>query len=159
MREEVRLVPGDGQDGPVDVLNGPPESIELPIVESGEHATHQIVTDHLDVGQNLASALADPDEDHAAVVRAAEALDEATFLHPVDEAGGVRIGDVEQFGDPAHGQLAVAIQHRHQVEVTHRDALPDQPLAGDTTELANGRTKLADDGIDEGRPLTRRDSS
>lgn len=157
--EEVGLIPGHRNDGSVDILDGLPEPIELWIVEPGEHSAHQIVTNNLDVGQNLPSSVADPDEDHAAVVRVADALDEPALLHPVDQASGVRIGHVKQLRDAAHRQLAVAIQHRHQMKVAHRDALPDQPLAGDTAELANRRAKLPDDGIDEGRPFARRDSS
>ena len=157
--EQVGFLPGDRNDRRIDVLDGLPETLELSIVEPGEHSPHQVVTNDLDVGQNLPSALADPDEDHAAIVRVADTLDEPALLHPVDEAGGVRIGDVEQLRDAAHRQLPVAIQHRHQVEVAHRDALADQPFAGDTAKFANRRTELPDDGIDEGRPLPGRDSS
>ncbi len=157
--EEVGLVAGHRNDRGVDVLGSVAEPLELRVVEPGKDSAHQIVTDDLDVGQNLPSLVADPDEDHAPVIRMAEALHEAALLHPVDQAGGVRIGHVKQLRDAAHRQLPVAIQHRHEMKVAHRDALPDQPFAGNTAEFANQRPKLPHDGIHEGRPLVRQDSS
>jgi F420-dependent oxidoreductase-like protein len=153
------IVRCDGRDRGSDVPNGAGEAIELAVIEPAQHPTHEIVTQDLDVRENLPSLVADTDEHDTAVVRMTKPLHEAALLHPVDEARGVGIGHVEQLRDPAHRQVAVAIKHRHHVEVAHREAVPDEPFARDATKLAERRPKLAHDGVDRAGAVLARNSS
>jgi hypothetical protein len=151
VREERRFVRRDFGDDRADVVEREREAFQPRGVEPAEDPDDKIVAEDLDVAQDLAAAVADPNEDDAPVLGMANALDEAVLLHPVDEAGGVRIGDAEELGDPAHGQLAVAIEHRHEVEMTHRHAVSNEPLAAHAAQLAERGAKLGDDVGDERR--------
>ena len=156
MGEKVRLIRDDGRQCGVDVVDGQAQPVQLGRIEPPEDLAHQVVTHDLHVGQNLPSSLAHPNQHDSAIIRIAKSFDEPALLHSVDQAGGIRVRDIEQLGDATHRQLAMAIQHRHEVEMAHRDAVPDQPLAGHAAELAERGAKLAHDGIDEGRrPFAR----
>jgi F420-dependent oxidoreductase-like protein len=159
MREQGRVIHGDCGKRRLDVAHCPCQPIQLAVVELGEDTPHEIVSHDLHVGQNLPPPFADADEHDTSVLRVADAFDETAFLHAVDEAGRVRVGDVEELGDPAHRQLAMAVEHRHEMEVTHRDSVPDEALARDATQLAERRPKLRDDGVDDLQPVWSGDSS
>jgi F420-dependent oxidoreductase-like protein len=149
MREDARFVGCDFRNGRPDIVQRQSETLQPRRVEPAEDAHDEVITQDLDVGQDLAAPLADADEDHAAVLRMPDALDEAPLFHPVDEAGGIRIRHVEELGDPAHGKLAVAVEHRHEVKVGHGHAVADEPLAAHAAHLTQRRAKLRDDGLDE----------
>jgi hypothetical protein len=80
--------------------------------------------------------IADANEHDAPIVRMSYPLDEAALFHAVDETGRVRIRDVEELRDPAHRQIAVALEHRHHVEMAHRHPVPDEALTGDAAQFA-----------------------
>ncbi len=153
VRENAGLLCGDLGDDRPDIVQCESEPLEPRGVEPAEDANHEVVTQDLDVRQDLATAVADPDQDHAAILRMSDALDEAVLLHPIDEPSRIRVRHAEKLGDPAHRQLAVAIEHRHQVEMAHRDAVPDEPLAAHAAQLAQRRAKLGDDSVDERRAV------
>jgi hypothetical protein len=155
VREDPRFVGRDVGDDRRDIVQREGEALQLRGVEAAEDAHDEVVTQHLDVGQDLATAVADPDQDDPAVVRTPDTLDEAVLLHPIDQPGGVRIRHAQELGDTAHRKLAVAVQHRHHVEVSHRHAMPDEPLAAHAAQLAQRRAKLGDDAVDEGGAVSR----
>ena len=72
-------------------------------------------------------------------LRDADPLDEAPFLDPVDETRGGRERDIEHVGEPAHRQLAVALEQVHDVQLGHADAEADEAFAADALELAHRR--------------------
>ncbi len=87
----------------------------------------------------------DPDEDDPSVVRDADALDEASLFHPVDDPGRVAERNVEELGHPAHRQIAVMLEQPHDVHVGHADPGLDE-AAG--TRAAESRDHVVDAGGD-----------
>ena len=87
----------------------------------------------------------DADEDDAPVVGHADALDEPSLLHPVDDPGGVAERDVEQLGEPAHRQVAVVLEQPHDVHVGHAHAGLDEAAR---TGAAESRDHVVDAGGD-----------
>jgi len=155
VREDPGFVRRDFGDDRGDVVERRGQPLELSGVEPAHDAHDEVVAQDFDVGQDLATAIADPDEDDTAIVRMPDPLDEAVLLHPIDQPGGVRIRHAEELGDTAHRKLAVAVQHRHHVEVSHRYAMPDESLAAHAAQLAQRGAKLGDDAIDEGGAVSR----
>ena len=149
VREDARFLGRDFGDHRTDVLKRPREPLEACQVEPAQDAEDDVVADDLDVGEDLATPVADPDQDHPAILRMPDALDEPMLLHPVDEARGVRVRDAQELGDAAHGQLAVAVEHGHEVQVRHRDAVAEEPFAADAAQFAQRRAKLGDDPFNE----------
>jgi F420-dependent oxidoreductase-like protein len=149
MREDARFVRGDFRDSRTDVVEREGEALQPGRVEPAQDAHDEVVAQDLDVGQDLAAAVADADQHDAAIIGIPAAFHEPVLLHAIDESGRVRVRNAEELGDPAHGQLAVAVEHRHEVKVGHGHAPPDEPLAAHTAQLAQRRAKLGDDAVDE----------
>ena len=81
----------------------------------------------------------------------AAALDEAALLHPVDDAGGARLGHVERLGEAAHRERAVDVEDGQDVEVdeAERAARPVAHVAhgGGGTVRGELVEEVAEDGL------------
>jgi hypothetical protein len=77
-----------GHCGP-QVADRAEDPIELLRTQSAEDRTHPILLEGFDLVTDPDPARGRPDDDDPPVVRDANALDEATLLHPVDQAGGI----------------------------------------------------------------------
>ena len=79
-----------------------------------------------DAVDQLPAGLGERDPDHPAVDRVAPPLHEAAPLHPVDDAGGAGLRDIEGLGDAAHRQRAVDLEDRQDVEMDEAQGPPGQ---------------------------------
>ena len=116
-----------------------------------EDRLEPILLDGLDLLEGLDATIGDPDEDDAAIVRHADPLDEASLLHPVDDAGRVAERHVEQLRQAAHRQVAVVLEQPHDVHMGHADPGLDEATGA---RAAESRDHVVDAGGDP-RPVMR----
>jgi hypothetical protein len=89
----------------------------------------------------------DPDEDHAAIVGHAHALDEAPLLHPVHDPRGVAERDVEELGEAAHREVTVMLEQPHHVHVRHAHAGLHQTARAGAAESRDHVVEALDDPL------------
>src|SRR5205814_10710167 len=77
VREHAGLLGGDFGNDRSDVVEGEREAPESGQVEAAQDTEDDVVADDLDVGQDLPAAVADADQDDAAILRMPDAFDEA----------------------------------------------------------------------------------
>ena len=150
LRVGVQVVGSDLlDDGGSQVADRAVDSGQLLRGQTLEDRSHPVLLERLDLVA-LTSALGRrPDDHNAAVIGNPEPLDEAALLHPVDQAGRVADGHVQQVGEVAHRELAVMLEHPQNVEVRHADPGLDHAARAGTAQAADHRVKLIDDGVDE----------
>ncbi len=121
--------------------NGRPEIVErkgdaseLHGIKVFEDLPQAILLDGLDRLERLDSRWCKADLHDAPIIRYPDPLDEAALLHPIDDAGGVAHGDVQEFGQVAHVQAAVVLEQPHDVHVGHAHAGLDKAPCARTSE-------------------------
>ena len=122
--------------------------VELAGIEAGHRRREDVAADELRLVDEVDPGDGEADEDHAAVVGDARALDEAPLLHAVDDPGGVRHRGVEDLGQAAHGHRLVVAEQRQHVEMGHADAELHEPLRPGTPERARGSADVGDDRLE-----------
>lgn len=132
-----------------EVGNGLADAQELGGVEPPQDRSKDLVTERIDFAKELLAGVGHADDDHSPILGHPVALDEATFGHPVDETGGVRVRHVEDIRELAHGHLAVSLHRVHDVDLGHAHALAQEPLTRGAFELGHGRPEIGDDGARE----------
>src|SRR5439155_11862026 len=137
----------DGQGRRADVLERLDEVAELDVVEAGNDALEHLVLEDLDVGEHLPAGVGASHEHDPAVVGDPDPLDEAALLEPVDDARRVRERDVEHVGEAAHRHLAMALEHRHDVEVGEARVGPAHAIAAHAAQLPERCAQLGDDRL------------
>ena len=126
------------------------ETFELWLVKLGEDALDEVVAQQLLIADDLESGRGQPHDDDAAVFAVTNSLHESAFLEPVDEAGRVRVRDVQQLREAAHREIPVVVEQGQHVHMRHADALLHHPLRSDTLQFAQARLQVGNDALNEG---------
>jgi len=108
-----------GNDRGAEVVEGRRNALHLGRVEVAEDGLQPVLLERLRLVEGPKSTLGDSDADDASVVRNADPLDQAALLHPIDDAGGVAVGDIEELGQPAHRKVSVVLEQPHDMHVGH----------------------------------------
>jgi len=138
----------DGQRHVTHIGHGPGESFLAWSVEPADDLGHEVFLEQLGLAQGLPTAIADSDQDNAAVVGDANPVHEAALLHSVHDSGRARHGHVEDLGQPAHREVAVLLEDPHQVEVGHADPGTNEPDPGHAPELPDRAHEFGEDLAD-----------
>jgi hypothetical protein len=131
-------------DRAADVVKAIGEANGLRAIEMTEDRLEPILFDGFGLIERLGAAGRDADEDDASVVRDPDTFDETLLLHSIDDAGGIAERHVEQFGHPAHRQVAVMLEKPHDVHVGHAHPGLDETACACASESR-------DDVVDSGR--------
>ena len=103
-------VQADGRiDGGTKVGDGSGDPKQLAGFEPPEDGPEDLVAEGVDFLEEPFASFGYPNQDDPPIRGHAIPLDQAAFLHPVDEAGGVRIRHVQDIGQLAHRHVAVAL--------------------------------------------------
>lgn len=134
-----------GGDGRPQVVERRCNTVELGRIQVAEDRVQAIVLDRLDLLERLDTTRRDANEDHPSIVRDADAFDETSLLHAIDDARGIAERHVEQLGHTAHRQIAVMLEQPHDMHVGHADAGLDETTR---TGAAESRDHVVDAGCD-----------
>ena len=118
------------------------QAVELRRIEPADRADDDLALHQLGLVDEGEAGRGGPDEDDAAVVGHADALDEALLLHAVDDPGGARHRGVEDLGQAAHRHRVVVTQQREHVEMGHADPEPNQALRSRAAKGADGPAEV-----------------
>lgn len=130
------------------VIHRSGEPFELPVVELSKDALEAVLLDRLDLVERRDTARGDPDKDNSTIIRDPHPLDEALFLHPIDDPGGVAEGDVDQVRHPAHRELAMVLEDPQDVHVRHAHPELHEPARAGAAESRDDVVEPVDDPSD-----------
>ncbi len=122
--------------------HGEREPVELVGVKPGQCARHQLASDQLHLVNKVETLLRGLDQDDAPVIGDADALNEPSLLHPVNDTGCVGEGHIEDVCKPSHRHGVVVAQQRQNVKMGHADAKPNQPLGPGAARGAQDAAKV-----------------
>ena len=134
-------------DGDPKVLHGAGDVVQLVLVDPSEDPSEDVIAERLGVFEHRDPRGAHVDQDDPAILRDTSAGHESALLHPIHQAGRVRDGDIEDFGQAAHRHLAVTLQHVQDVQLGHADALTEEALATDALQLHHRRPEVGHDAV------------
>ena len=128
------------------------EALELVGAELFEELAKAQTPALVDVSEDVTACLGGMDQHDPTILVLVPSLDEAALLHPVDDPGHARHGDVERLGQVAHGVRAVRVEHGEHVQVNEAERAV-VPAAKGADELARvPRQEFVPDGVGEPPP-------